>query len=185
MSKAFFLDRDGTLNVDYNFVHKPQEWKWCDGAVHALQRIRDKGFKIVVVTNQSGIARGRYSENHVQRLHNWVDAQLAEQNITIDQWLYAPHHPEYDPEEKFAPADRKPATGMFEKADRELGINFKTSYMAGDKITDLQPALELGMQPVFIRSRHAKNQDQQWLNKNAIGQYDSLWQAIQELFGGS
>lgn len=182
MHKAFFLDRDGTLNVDYNFVHTPKEWTWCDGAVRALRWIQQSGFKIVVVTNQSGIARGRYTENQVQQLHRWVDKQLAEEDIAIDQWLYAPHHPEYDPDENFAAGDRKPGTGMFEKAARQLNINFSRSYMAGDKVTDLKPAVDLGINPIFIRSRHAPDQDRQWLQEQAIGQYDSLWQSIQDLF---
>lgn len=182
MNKAFFLDRDGTLNVDYNYVHTPQEWTWCYGAVPALRWIRNHDFKIVVVTNQSGITRGYYTENHVQQLHRWVDKRLAEEDIAIDRWLYAPHHPEHDPEENFAPADRKPGTGMFEKAASELNIDFSRSYMAGDKITDLKPAAYLGINPIFIRSRHAPDQDQQWLQENALGQYDSLWQGIQDLF---
>ena len=183
MNKAFFLDRDGTLNVDYNYVHTPGEWTWCEHAVDALQRIQDDGFKIVVVTNQSGIARGRYTETHVQQLHDWVDEQLAEQDIAIDQWLYAPHHPEHDPQQRFAAADRKPGTGMFEKAARAFDIDYTQSYMAGDKVTDLKPAVELGIRPVFIRSRHAPNQNQVWLRENTVGQYDSLWESVQRLFG--
>ena len=75
MNKAFFLDRDGTINVDYNYVHTPEEWTWCDGALEALRWMKEHKFKIIVVTNQSGIARGRYNEQHVQHLHRWVDEE--------------------------------------------------------------------------------------------------------------
>lgn len=181
MNKAFFLDRDGTLNVDYNYVHTPAEWTWCEYAVDALRWIQGHGFKIIVVTNQSGIARGRYTESQVRQLHSWVDEQLAEQDIAIDRWLYAPHHPEHDPQEQFAPGDRKPGTGMFEKAARRFKIDYSQSFMAGDKVTDLKPAVELGITPLFIRSRHEPNQDKEWLRENTVGQFDSLWEGIQQL----
>lgn len=181
MNKAFFLDRDGTINVDYNFVHTPAEWTWCEGAVEALQWIRAQDFKIIVVTNQSGIARKRYTEQHVQDLHQWVDTQLAKQDITIDGWYYAPHHPKHDPEKKYAPEDRKPSTGMFRKAAQKFDIDFSWSFMAGDKITDLMPAVELGMTPLFIRSRHEPNQDKTWLQEHQVGIFDSLYNAIQTL----
>lgn len=181
MNKAFFLDRDGTLNIDFNFVHTPERWAWCDNAIKALSWIADHGFKIIVVTNQSGIARGLYTEQDIDELHRWVDRQLASHNISIDDWLYAPHHPEYDPGEQYAPEDRKPGTGMFRKAARKHNIDFSQSYMAGDKITDLKPAVALGMTPLFIRSRHEPGQDKAWLKRHDIGRFDSLWQGIQAL----
>lgn len=181
MNKAFFLDRDGTINVDYNFVHRPEEWTWCDNVIKALQWIQNQNYKIIVVTNQSGIARGRYTEDQVQILHKWVDKQLAEKNISIDGWYYAPHHPTHDPDKKFAPEDRKPGTGMFKKAARKHHIDFTKSYMAGDKITDLKPAIELGMTPFFIRSRHEANQDGRWLKNHNLVRHNTLFDAIQTL----
>ncbi|GAA5522489.1 HAD family hydrolase [Aliifodinibius salicampi] len=181
MNKAFFLDRDGTINVDYNYVHRPEEWTWCDNAIKALQWIQNHSYKIIVVTNQSGIARGRYTEEQVQSLHKWADKQLAEQNISIDGWYYAPHHPTHDPDKEYAPEDRKPGTGMFEKAAQKHNIDFSKSYMAGDKITDLKPAIELGMTPFFIRSRHEANQDGRWLEKHNLVRHNTLFDAIQTL----
>lgn len=181
-TKAFFLDRDGTLNVDYNFVHKPEEWTWCNGAISAIRWMKEQNYKIVVVTNQSGISRGRYSVEDVVKLHQWVDEQLAKEDLGIDLWLMAPHHPEYDPApHQFSPEDRKPRTGMFRTAAEKLAIDFSQSYMAGDKLSDLKPAVELGIKPFFIRSRHEKNQDKTWLKKHNIGQFNSLWEAVQIL----
>lgn len=185
MNKAFFLDRDGTINVDYNYVHKPEEWTWCDGAIDALRWMNRENFKIIVVTNQSGIARERYTEQHVQSLHEWVDRKLAAQNIFVDEWLYAPHHPKHDPHEKFAPNDRKPGTGMFEKAAAKHNIDFDKSYMAGDKISDLKPAVNLGITPFFIRSRHEPNQDKNWLQKHGISTFDNINQAVSTLYSES
>lgn len=182
MKKAFFLDRDGTLNVDYNYVHTPGEWTWCDGTLDALRWMKERTFKIIVVTNQSGIARGRYTEQHVQDLHQWVDEELAKRNLYIDDWYCAPHHPEHDPSNKYAPEDRKPGTGMFEKAAAKYDIDFNKSYMAGDKITDLQPAIELGMRPFFIRSRHEPNQDKDWLKRYQIPAFNNIGEIISSAY---
>ena len=178
MNKAFFLDRDGTLNVDYNFVHQPKEWTWCDGAIEALQWMQANNFTIIVVTNQSGIARGRYSEEHVQTLHRWVDRQLQKHSVTIDDWYYAPHHPVHDPNEEYTPKNRKPGTGMFETAAQKHNIDFNQSFMAGDKISDLRPAVALGIKPFFIRSRHEANQDQAWLQQHRIPAFDNIKEAV-------
>jgi len=180
--KAFFLDRDGTLNVDYNFVHTPEEWRWCDNALKAIRWMNENGFKVIVVTNQSGIARGRYTTEDVIKLHNWVDQQLEKEGLHIDDWYIAPHHPKFDEKpHDFDPNDRKPGTGMFLKAIDKYGIDPKQSYMAGDKITDLKPAIELGIKPFFIRSRHESNQDKKWLKKHNIGTFDSLYEAVQTI----
>lgn len=182
MNKAFFLDRDGTINIDYNYVHHPEEWAWCKGAVEALQRIQNQNFKIIVVTNQSGIARERYTEEDVRYLHRWVDKQLKKHDVTIDGWYYAAHHPEYDPNKDYVPDDRKPGTGMFLKAAKKHHIDFRGSYMAGDKISDLQPAVELGITPFFIRSRHESRQDKGWLKKHNISEFDSLFEVTEDIF---
>jgi len=177
--KTFFLDRDGTLNVDYNYVHTKEEWTWCEGAIDALNIIQSKGFKIVVVTNQSGIVKGKFTEYQVKKLHRWVDEQLESYGITIDLWNFAPYHPEFEKSSgEYPPEDRKPGLGMFRKSDRELGIKFNESFMAGDKISDLKPAIELGMTPVFIRSRHESNQNRDWLRAHNIEQFDTLLDAV-------
>jgi D-glycero-D-manno-heptose 1,7-bisphosphate phosphatase len=179
MQKAFFLDRDGTLNKDTNHVHSPEEWIWCSGAIEALARIQELGFKMIVVTNQSGISKGMFKEADTQYLHNWVDDQLDEHDIHIDGWYYAPYHPAYD-NTQYDPHDRKPNTGMFEKAQEEYGIDYSQSYMAGDKNTDIQPALELGITPVFIRSRFEPMQNKDWLKAHNIKCYDRLLDAVEE-----
>ena len=180
--KAFFLDRDGTLNVDTDFVHTPEEWTWCDGALDALRLIQENGFKIIIVTNQSGIARGRFTKEDVNELHAWVDRQLAREQIKVDEWMVAPHHPKYDPHpHRYSPEDRKPNKGMFLKAIKKHEISPLHSYMAGDKITDLVPAVELGMKPIFIRSRHEPYQDKEWLEEHGIETFDTLYQAVKTL----
>lgn len=182
MQKAFFLDRDGTINVDYNFVHTPEEWTWCKGAVESIRWLNNSGFKVIVVTNQSGISRGRFTTEQVDRLHRWVDSELEKVNAYIDEWYIAPHHPEHDPKLKYPQEDRKPGTGMFDKAAQKYNIDFDQSFMAGDKLTDLQPAVELGITPFFIKSRHESRQDKSWLKKHNIPVHTSLQQALKTQF---
>ncbi len=184
-NKAFFLDRDGTLNVDYNFVHTPDMWTWCRDALKAIRWMNENNFKIIVVTNQSGISRGRYTEEDVNRLHRWVDDQLQQKGLWVDDWYIAPHHPKFDPKpHRYPSEDRKPGHGMFLKAMKKHHINPKISYMAGDKITDLKPAVDLGITPIFIRSRHEPAQDREWLQSHRIQPYNTLYQALREVNPG-
>lgn len=183
MNKAFFLDRDGTINIDYNFVHTAEEWRWCQGAVDAIRWLNRNDYKVIVVTNQSGISRGRYTEQQVYKLHKWVDRQLKKEQAQIDDWYMAPYHPEFENEEKQFPAkDRKPGLGMFQKAAQKHRIDFEQSYMAGDKITDLKPAVALGMEPFFIKSRHEPDQDTNWLQKHNLQPYASLEEVLKNRF---
>lgn len=178
-NKAFFLDRDGTLNVDYDYVHKIEEWTWCDGAIEALERIRDMGYKILVVTNQSGVARGRYDMRDVRKLHEWVDDQLAKHDVKITEWYVAPWHPEFHEDQDPRLLNyRKPGIGFFEKAKAKYNLDLSQSCMAGDKVSDLQPAVKLEMTPFFIRSRHEESQDHEWLDKHKIETYDRLLDAV-------
>ncbi|MDZ7694851.1 MAG: HAD family hydrolase [Balneolaceae bacterium] len=182
MNKAFFLDRDGTVNVDYNFVHTPEEWTWCNGAIDAIRWMNENEFKVIIVTNQSGISRGRYTVEDVNNLHNWVDLELQKEGLRISDWYIAPWHPDHSKEPyTHLPEDRKPGLGMFRKAAEKHNIDFNRSYMAGDKISDLKPAISLGMKPFFIRSRHEPNQDKSWLEKHNIQTFDNIKQVVETL----
>lgn len=181
MNRAFFLDRDGTINVDYNYVHTKEEWTWCDGAIDAIRWMNDKGFKVIVVTNQSGISKGKYSETDVRKLHRWVDKRLNKNGTWVDAWYIAPYHPEFQQKPFYPPEDRKPGKGMFLKAKKEFNIDFSRSYMAGDKITDLKPAVNLGITSFFIKSRHEPYQSKNWLKVHNIRTFDNIGQVVTEL----
>ncbi len=178
-SVGFFLDRDGTLNVDYDFVHRPDEWTWCDGAIEAIQWMNTNGFKVIVITNQSGIARGRFTHKQVDELHAWVDADLKKNNAWVDAWYIAPWHPKFhDGLDAELLHERKPGTALFLQAAERFNIDLSRSYMAGDKISDLAPAVELGMKSFFIRSRHEPDADKDWLRANGIPILDRLLDAV-------
>ena len=91
-NKAIFFDRDGTLNVDVHYLHDPEQFVWVDGAIDAIRWANTHGYLVIVVTNQSGIARGYYDEAAVQRLHDWMNAELAKHGAHIDAFYYCPHH---------------------------------------------------------------------------------------------
>src|SRR3954471_4575031 len=91
---AAFLDRDGVLNHDRNYVHTPEEFEWISGAQAAIKRMNDAGYYVIVVTNQSGVARGLYEEAAIHRLHHWMNEELAKTGAHIDAFYYCPYHPE-------------------------------------------------------------------------------------------
>lgn len=183
MSKnaAFFLDRDGTINVDHNYVHRIDEWDWCDGAIESIKWMNDHHYKVIVVTNQSGISRGKYSLDQVNTLHQWVDQELLKFDAHIDGWYIAPYHPMYSDNGQWPSKDRKPGTGMFLKALEKFDIDPGQSFMMGDKVSDLVPAVKLGIQPIFIHSRHEPQQDRSWLKQHELKTHLNIAKALESI----
>lgn len=145
-ARAIFFDRDGTLNVERNYVHTPREWEWIPGAVEALSRAAALGFRTVIVTNQSGVGRGYYDRGAVESLHAWVAGALAERGVAVGGFYYCPH----------LEADRcdcrKPAPGMLVRAAKELNIDLSRSYLIGDKMADVDAARAAGAVPILVRT---------------------------------
>ncbi|NBI42437.1 D-glycero-beta-D-manno-heptose 1,7-bisphosphate 7-phosphatase [[Haemophilus] felis] len=137
MNKAIFLDRDGTLNVDHGYVHEIDRFHFIDGSIDALQQLKAMGYLLVLVTNQSGIARGYFSEAQFLQLTEWMDWSLADRGVDLDGVYYCPHHPEGKGEYKQECDCRKPKSGMLLQAIKELNIDPQQSFMVGDKVEDL------------------------------------------------
>jgi D-glycero-D-manno-heptose 1,7-bisphosphate phosphatase len=138
---AVFLDRDGVLMADYGYVGSVDRAELLPGAGEAVRRIRALGFAAVVVTNQSGVARGHYSENDVADLHRWMRAELAKSGAFLDAVYYCPHHPRQGQPPYLCDCDcRKPKPGMILRAAEELGLDLAHSIMVGDQTRDLQAA---------------------------------------------
>lgn len=138
VNKAIFLDRDGTLNVDHGYVHQIDDFQFIEGSIEALQELKNMGYLLVLVTNQSGIARGYFSEDQFLSLTEWMDWSLADRGVDLDGIYYCPHHPEGQGEFKQDCDCRKPKAGMLLQAIKELNIDPERSFMVGDKIEDLQ-----------------------------------------------
>ena len=141
MNKAIFLDRDGTLNIDYGYVHEIDNFKFIDSAIDALRELKKMGYMLVLVTNQSGIARSYFSEEQFLQLTEWMDWSLAEQDVDLDGIYYCPHHPEGKGEYKEDCDCRKPKPGMLLQAIKELKIDPTQSIMVGDKVEDLKAGI--------------------------------------------
>ena len=143
---AIFLDRDGVINQDTGYVSTRDDFIFIDGVIDAMKLLKQKGYQLVVVTNQSGIARGLFSENDFIRLTEWMDWSLADSGIDLDGIYFCPHHPTEGSGADTRECDcRKPAPGMFNEAVAELDIEVSASYMVGDKVSDLKAAQAAGV----------------------------------------
>ena len=143
---AVFLDRDGVLNHDDNYVHRPDQVRWVDGAIDAVRWLNDAGYYVFVVTNQAGVARGFYGEEDVHRLHGWMQDQLRRAGAHIDGFEYCPYHPEGTVDAyRRASEFRKPEPGMILKLKKDWGIDDANSLLIGDRDTDLLAAAAAGI----------------------------------------
>lgn len=141
-----FLDRDGVLNVDSGYLHRIADLVWIDGAKDAVRRLKTRGYRIVVVTNQAGIARGFYGEDDVRRLHAWMNVEL---DAAIDAFYFCPHHPSEGSGAYTRACDcRKPAPGMIRRGMEEYAITPAGSFLIGDRDTDIEAARRAGIHGV-------------------------------------
>ena len=137
--KVVFLDRDGTLNTEVNYLYRPEDLELFPDVAKALARLKQHGFKLVVVTNQAGVARGYYGEEDVNRLHRYLNSLLAADGAEIDHFFYCPHHPEHGVGKyKTECHCRKPNPGMLKMAEQFYRIDKAHSYMIGDKLVDME-----------------------------------------------
>lgn len=142
-NKAIFLDRDGTINVDKGYVYKIEDFEWIKGTIEALEILQNLGYKLIVISNQSGIARGYYTKEEAETLFKYMETELKEKNIIIAKSYYCPHYKE-------GCNCRKPKLELFYKAQKEFNIDFKESYAIGDKLRDLAICDKEGVQGYLL-----------------------------------
>jgi D-glycero-D-manno-heptose 1,7-bisphosphate phosphatase len=136
-NKALFLDRDGVVNKDVYYAHKPEQIEFCNGIFDLCRRALDKGYLIIVTTNQAGIAKGHFKEKDVQDLNQWMKEQFGKRGIIVSAIYYCPFHKAGVIEDyKRDDNCRKPRPGMFLEAAEEFDIDFSRSLMVGDKPSD-------------------------------------------------
>ena len=146
LRKAVFFDRDGTLNIDTHYLYRVEDFQWVPGAKDAIRYCNEHGYLVIVITNQSGVARGYYTEADIQRLHDWMNVDLAKGNAHIDAFYYCPHHPEgIVAEYTCTCACRKPGTLLIDRACADFSIDRTRSLMIGDKPIDLECAQHAGL----------------------------------------
>ncbi|MDP3255179.1 HAD family hydrolase [Bosea sp. (in: a-proteobacteria)] len=141
-----FFDRDGVLNEEVDYAFRIDQIVWVEGAFAAIRRVNMLGYRVVVVTNQSGVGRGYYTEDDVRSLHRQMNRIMIENGARIDAFYYSPHHPEaalaaYRTDHE----DRKPRPGMLLKAMRDFPTERARSFLVGDRPTDIQAAAAAGV----------------------------------------
>ena len=157
---AVFLDRDGVLNIDHHYVHRPDQFEWVTGAPAAIKYLNQRGYHVFVVTNQSGVARGYYTEDDVEQLHRHINRELARHDAHVDAWFYCPHHPSGKGSYALPCSCRKPLPGMLRAAALRYDIDLEQSYMVGDKQADIEAGMAAGCHTILVRTGYGEKEEQ-------------------------
>ena len=160
--RAVFLDRDGTINIYKNYITNPDEFELIDGVAEAIAILNNKGYLVIVVTNQPVIARGECSINTLQEIHNKMETLLGQKGAYIDKIFYCPHHPDKGfsgeiSEYKIECCCRKPKPGMILNAAQQYNINLSESYMVGDSLSDVDAGKAAGCKTILLQSTYVSN----------------------------
>lgn len=149
VQKAVFLDRDGVINVDTDYVHTIEAFQFIPGVFQAVRHYKKRGYLVFVITNQSGIGRGKYTEKQYQILTRWMIGRFKEEGAAITDVYHCPHKPDE------GCACRKPKPGMLHQARDEHGADLSESWLIGDKESDLGAAINAGLPHYgLVRSGH-------------------------------
>lgn len=148
MNKAIFLDRDGTLNVDNGYTHKVEDFQFHDKVIEGLKLL--KGFKFFIITNQSGINRGFYKEEHMHEFNNHLINELKKHNIKIEKVYFCPHTPEENCD------CRKPNIKFIKEAEKEFNISLKDSFVIGDHDYDIKMGKDAGCKSIYLLTGHGE-----------------------------
>ncbi len=149
--QAIFIDRDGTINEDIGYASSPDELIIYPWAARAVRLINEAGLPVIVITNQSGVARGLYTEDTLAEIHDHLREVLSESGAHVDAIYYCPHHPKHGDERYRKLCDcRKPQTGLLDRAAREHDIDLGRSYVIGDKASDINLATNAGARGVLV-----------------------------------
>jgi len=142
---AVFIDRDGTINVDVDFLSSPSQLQLIPRSAEAIRELNDLGIPVIVITNQSGIARGLYTEDDLKAVHTAMDGMLKEFGASILHYYYCPHHPSDGIVPYVRECEcRKPKAGMLQSAKNQFGFDLGRSFVVGDKLIDVQAGKSVG-----------------------------------------
>jgi len=177
LRRAVFLDRDGTINEERHYLYRPEDFAFIAGVPQAIARLNQAGYLVVVVTNQSGVARGYFDLSDVEALHAYVQRQLADVRAHIDGFYVCPHHPEHG--QGALPRDcdcRKGQPGLLFKAAAQLHIDLEGSFMVGDKPADMEAGTRAGCVPLLVMTGYGAETDK--LVAPSIQRFPSLVEAV-------
>jgi D-glycero-D-manno-heptose 1,7-bisphosphate phosphatase len=153
LRKALFIDRDGIINEDTGYPHKPEQIRFNEAVFPLCRTAAEKGYCLIVITNQAGVAKGKYTEEDVHSLHEWMAGEFKKRGIAIARFYYCPHHPEATvPAYRQTCNCRKPKPGMIEQAAKDFNLDLKKSLVIGDKHSD---RIELpGLRSIIVKSKY-------------------------------
>ncbi|MEI6208899.1 MAG: D-glycero-beta-D-manno-heptose 1,7-bisphosphate 7-phosphatase [Desulfuromonadales bacterium] len=152
MRRAAFLDRDGTINIEKGYLYQIDDFEFIPGASEAIRMLNEAGYFVAVVSNQSGIARGYYTEDDVELLHRHIAAELQKSGAQVDTWMFCPHHPHGRGSYGLPCACRKPLPGMLQEAARRFDLDLNASVMIGDKSVDVEAGSAAGCRSILVRT---------------------------------
>ena len=159
MKRAVFVDRDGTLSEEVGYIRDVKQFHLMPLSAKAVRLINQSGLKVIIITNQAGVARGYFPEEMIFKIHKKMEMLLSEQGAYLDGIYYCPHHPEGVIESYRKGCDcRKPASGLLERASKEHGIDLAASYVVGDKVTDIECAHRVGAKGILVLTGFGKDE---------------------------
>lgn len=166
MNKAVFMDRDGTIVEDVGYLNSPEQIHFIPGSIEAIKMLNEAGYKVVVITNQAGVAKGLITEDMLQTIDKTLHKWILNGGAHLDGIYYCPHHPEHGvyPYKQVCEC-RKPHPGLIKRAHRDLDIDLSQSYMIGDKATDVEAGKSAGAKTVFVLSGRGKEEKEKLKDK--------------------
>jgi len=169
LNRALFLDRDGVINREKNYLYKIEDFEFIDGIFELCSYYQNLGYEIFVVTNQSGIARDYYTQDDFDRLTQWMILEFKKSGITISKVYSCPHHPDISGE----CSCRKPHPGMLLEAQKEFSIDMSHSIMVGDKERDIEAGLNAGLKETYLFDADASVKDSK--ATKIVKKLDEIW----------
>jgi len=161
MKKALFLDRDGVINVEKNYVYKTDDFEFIEGIFELTREAQDKGYLLIIITNQAGIGRGYYTEADFQQLTDWMVEQFVAKGVTINAVYFCPFHPEAGIGDYKKPSmDRKPNPGMLFQARDKYQLDLSQCMLIGDKMSDIQAGRNAGLNSLLLLSTELTDTEQ-------------------------
>ncbi len=164
-----FLDRDGTINTEVDYLSRPEDLQLIPHAAKAIREANRLGVRVFVITNQSGIARGLLTEHELARVHRRMEQLLAEKGARLDGIYYCPHHPDYgEPQYRKTCTCRKPKTGMLQQAAREFEIDLKASFVVGDRCVDMMAGERARCGTVLVLTGYGATEQEECVSSTRV-----------------
>lgn len=169
LQPAIFLDRDGVVIEDSHYLGSPDRVRLVPGSAGAIASLNRAGWPVVIVTNQSGVARGLFGEPEVDAVHKHIAEELRDHGATVDGFYFCPHHPEGEVSAFRIECEcRKPKPGMLMKAAIELRLHLASSWLIGDRVTDLEAGAAVGCRTVLVRTGYGATVNPAGLDRDAL-----------------